>query len=595
MAHKIGQTFESNSGTYRYIGGDEKSKNSYEKVRKIGDIETSPTGTYRFMGGNAKDKNNWEKIDAPNTPIDATSTYQGEPEISADGQSIVPKKPYVDPAFPRASAVMADKSDKTGNLDVLNAYKSDALSLPGRILASTPEMWSGKKGRTFAESMRDIEGTHPVGKVFRNPATGAAVLASIPTFGTSIPALAGSIGVSSLAGATEQQLENINQGKDVSGKQFATETSFGILGGGLGVGGGKLLGAGLRAGGNKVGKFFSNRAVDKIWNEIKPTGKSVASGFKRDVLAENKIIGTPSEALKKTQAIIDENSKNIKQILNPPGVEGRTPSTIFKPKTEPTVDITDIVSKLSISNKITKGFSKEQKSALDDVIQRVSEIDPSGNVKLTDISEVKKIISELRNDFVNPPASQADKILGILYKEVDDAFIKAANKSGIDGAAIKASNKKISELIPIESTIRNKINQGIEEKIPGLFGKIAGGAVSGKNLAREFVANTLFPATTGVSTTMNVIGTIADYVSPSLASKLSKIKNVNITKTTPSKREINNIISKYRNQLSDADIKELQGIMKGYKAQELSVKANQRWGTFGTIGGQNTGGASRDY
>ena len=537
------------------------------------------------------------KNDPSPVPI---STADILPTAPADVTLNTPETDVVDPMLPRMSKL----TDDQGFLSALNAYKSDMLSLPGRALASVPAAFSGKSGSSnsmgsVVEGMKDTKGETLTGSIVRSPATAAAMLASIPTFGTSlggiIPA-ASSIALESAVGATEQQLENLNDKKPIRPGSLATDFSLGLLGGTFGEVGGKVItAAGKRVSSKLANRYISNSA-DKLIEKVKPTGKDVVKGFKKKVLADNEIFGSVDEALKKTQDIIDENITTIGEIVDFGKQSSRgIKSTRRNPvKAEPKVDVLKVIDNMSTPNKMTKGYLKEQKSALDNLLNRISEIDPNGQVKISDIPTVKRIIAESRRTAGN----EADEILSKTYKALDDEFIDVVNKniSGKVGDQVTnkadviiAANKKLSELIPVENTLLNKIKLSNAEKPKGFISETLDMLISPKNAVMEFtgtklgapgVASALQTGYKGVKQAMPFVGkkALKNVKAMELVKKFTEYSAQN-PGVNPTKSLMRGLVMKF----TDADYKIAMDFINAQKLAKEALKGN-KFQTFGTVG-----------
>ena len=537
------------------------------------------------------------KNDPSPVPI---STADILPTAPADVTLNTPETDVVDPMLPRMSKL----TDDQGFLSALNAYKSDMLSLPGRALASVPAAFSGKSGSSnsmgsVVEGMKDTKGETLTGSIVRSPATAAAMLAAIPTFGTSLSGIipaASSIALESAVGATEQQLENLNEKKPIRPGSLATDFSLGLLGGTFGEVGGKVItAAGKRVSSKLANRYISNSA-DKLIEKVKPTGKDVVKGFKKKVLVDNEIFGSADEALKKTQDIIDENITTIGEIVDFGKQSSRgIKSTRKNPvKAEPKVDVLKVIDNMSTPDKMTKGYLKEQKSALDDLVNRISEIDPNGQVKISDIPTVKRIIAESRRTAGN----EADEILSKTYKALDDEFIDVVNKniSGKVGDQVTnkadviiAANKKLSELIPVENTLLNKIKLSDAGKPKGFISETLDMLISPKNAVMEFtgtklgapgVASALQTGYKGVKQAMPFVGkkALKNVKAMELVKKFTEYSAQN-PGVDPTKSLMRGLVRHF----TDADYEIAMNFIKGRKLAKEALKGN-KFQTFGTVG-----------
>lgn len=433
-----------------------------------------------------------------NIPKDSVEKYPGEKIDKASNPDVG------EAVLPRFAKKSGDRNSTV--LQRLNAVKSDVLSLPGRTIASGVDAATG--GPSMGQGMQDTQGKTTLGKIVRSPATGAAIAVAPFTGGASLGAIATGIGASAIAGATEQQAENLNQDKKFSGKEFGKDLALGVAGGVVGAGAGKVLGA---IGGKIVSKFGAEGKIaagaEKLIADLKPTGNMIAQGFKKEKLIEHGIVGTPTESLSRAKGLIADASNNIKAEIE---------NLTSKGMKEPTVDVGQVISDVSKSEHITPEFAAEQKAVLDDLFYRLENRDPSGQIKISEIPKIKQAITELRNDFNKPPSSMGDAILGKTYHALDDAFYKTLDNLPLDAAKIRASNKAMSELIPIASVLEKKVAQGVEEKIPGLASKLAKGA--GSSALPELAAAHL-GVPPGLITAAKTMGTIADHANASGALK----------------------------------------------------------------------------
>lgn len=555
-----------------------------------------------------------------------------------------------DAYFPRTQERL--KLNKKGAGNIL-AAGLDLATIPGRSFASLSELPYPDK---VQKSMQDTKGTRLAGQILRDPMTSAAVLAAIPTGGASfwpqfakegvkeIPkaiakSRAGSIVAQSAAGATAHQLANVEEDKGVSAKQTAEDFSFGLGGGLLGEGAGKVITAGINKISSKITPGRIKSAVNNIYDELNPSPSTSESGVSKEVLTKHEIIGDLKDAGIKSNNIIKRNSEIRDAAIKS---TEHMAKKIMGPGYKPTVNINKLVDDISFSDDMTPGFVDEQFKALKDIVRRTEEISPDGNISLSDIPKVKHIIAKMRK-FSKQPSSQSyddvDKILGIAYKRLDDEFIKKVgddvlrssnkitsmtpeemmlfrSKLQSNADAVKEANTNMHELIPVKDAIDKKIATGYYDKKPGLVKKAWKTATSMGNIGIEFLLDT----TPGIPTAVRLGLLGKGELSPSIANTLIKLRDTKAgekiiqkymkNKTfmdkvydDPSSKEFKSLplyVQKYisvkqgtspNSRLSTLQREERDLLIKLRKAAE---KPPNKLQTFGTITGLGSG-ASRDY
>lgn len=625
MEYKIGQIVEGDAGKFRFKGGLQTEKSNWEPFTgeyKVGDIVEGDDGFFRFKGGIRTEKSNWEPVvdsidvspSKPTPPPETsfrTKVIEGIKNIPENILSIPEKvgeleipsrftntgRFLTDAYFPRTRKRQTLKEKGVGNI---LAPVLDIATIPGRSFASLGDILGGTD--KVQESMQDIKGTTLPGQILRSPMTPAAIASAIPTGGASfLPQLGGatlktlpaaiaasrlgSIGAQAAAGATANQLENITENKDVNAKQASADFGFGVLGGLGGEGAAKVISAGVSKATSKITPGRIKSAVNKIYDEIKPSEAASQSGVTKDVLQKHEIIGDLKDARIKSEKIIKKNSELRDQSIQS---TEHIAKKIMGPDYKPTININKLVDDISFSDDMTPGFQEEQYKALKDIIRRTEEINPDGNISLSDIPKVKHIIAKIRN-FNKSPASQSyddvDKILGIAYKKLDDEFIDKVGKDvsvytskntdipqefltklQSNADAVKLANTNMSELIPVKDAIENKISKGYYDKRPGLFKRALKSGTSMGNLGLELL---LLNKVGGGVPTLTRLGLFTkDELSPSIAKTLIKSRDA---------KAMGKVIEKYgkdpdfMNKIKDPTSEEFKSL-PSYMQQNISSR-----------------------
>lgn len=473
--------------------------------------------------------------------------------------------------FPNTYESVMSQDDIKRNAGALLAD----ITSPGRVVASLPSFIKQEAKNTargwsnilradehfvpvgessldvLSRGMRDTEGTHPVGKVVRSSALGGALLAAIPTFGTSIPATIGTIGLSALAGASMEQNKNYIKHKYIDPVQFTKDIAYGVAGGGLGAGAGKLIGMGANKA-TKVGaSFLAGRRANKLVEAIKPSEKEIAAGVNKATLKKLNITDDNAEAaLQRANKIYDDNVTNMNKIVE---AEFKTPRhqeylkyQVAKGKPseyDPAYSMKPIIDKQRKA--MTPGFKQEQKLALDDIQGRIKELTKGRKLKATDIENAKDIINK-----VSSKHPEAEGLFKGVTQELDDKFVKSYSKviTPDKRKLIKESYDIVQQVRPIKNALENTVQRGskVEEMVPVM--KTLDKLLSKGNLTREFVSSLVLPSA-GVSSAAIVGDDVATALAPKIMNSTRKTilkdKYGTFAKKGPNISELDNLYKRF--------------------------------------------------
>jgi len=371
------------------------------------------------------------------------------------------------PEIARALAprVYAARDQGAGIKQELSALGADMLSLPGRMLASTPDaIGSDDAGGAMVRGMTQTKGEGVIGNIVRSPAMGAAVAAAPFTGGASLGALAGA----SAAGAAGTQLENVGEGREFSATEAFVETGLGIAGGKAAQlafkGLGKAVSKGMdwvNEGATRIGK---NRSYVIAFKEAKPTETMRRNGFKLETLRKHDIGGDLAHAQGKASSKVAEATSRLESVLDDAAKKGGESAKI---------DVNDLINTI----KAEPAWKHVHKDVIEKQIRPlIDNIAPDGKMDVVQSTQLKRAIGELRDwGASQKDLSAKDRLLGRIYDKVRDATNQTAESLGGD---VRSINRELNELIPVENVLTRRVEAAIDETAVGAMAKL-------KKMAKE--------------------------------------------------------------------------------------------------------------
>lgn len=374
--------------------------------------------------------------------------------------------------FPRTAEATAEGK---GYGNKVLAAGNDLLSLPGRALASL-----GKdKGENTLNSMADTEGDRFVGKVLRDPGTGAAALtapiggavlglARGAGLGARLAAGAGAGAIEGTASAAAHQAESAQQGKGVSLGEAAGEVALNAA---LPVASG-LAGAGIKQGFRGGGGLLKMHGEKVATTTIKPSLKDMKDGFRIQNLYKHGLEGSLEETEEKLgqkfTALSSELAEKIKG----------------SPEKIDMLDMLDDATKTITGNKADSfGKNSQMEKAAAFLLDEINEVAPDGVVDMATAQKLKRGLGKLGAwewGKTDPESSAREALANAVYsrlkKEIED---KAPE-------GVREINQQLAELIPIERAVTRRIpvearNSGLSltDVIAGTTGAAGGMAAGG--------------------------------------------------------------------------------------------------------------------
>lgn len=424
--------------------------------------------------------------------------------------------------FPRTAQAAAE--GKSYGRQVLGAGL-DLLSLPGRALAATGR----DKGDGYLNSMADQEGKSFVGKVLRDPATGATVLtaplaaaagtaaAGVRAAGLGAKLLkAGSLGsrlagagaagaAEGVASAAAHQAENVNQGKDVNLGQAGLEVGVNAL---LPMGTG-VLGAGAKkalSGLGWVGKAHGNQVITST---IRPNLKDMKDGFRIQNVFKNGLEGTLEETQEKLGKRFDELSGELAKRIDA--------------STEK-VDLVDILdqSLQDIGGKKAENFGSNQQfeNVANQILEEINTISPNGVMDLATAQQIKRRLGKMGAwawGKTDPESNARETLSNTMYSKLRQAIEDRAPEG------VKEINQQISELIPIERAVVRRIPVEARNSGLSLSDLVTGSAGLGAGAGAEYLGDTGIPGARLVGGALAGIALSKARKSPTLAGKAYRL------------------------------------------------------------------------
>lgn len=373
--------------------------------------------------------------------------------------------------FPRAAEAAAE--GKGYGRQVLGAGL-DLLSLPGRAAASL-----GKdKGESTLNSMADTEGDNFVGKVLRDPATGAALLTA-PVGGAAVGltrglGLGARLGGAATAGALEgtasaaaHQGEAVNQGKSVDMGEAAGEVALNAA---IPVGAG-LLGAGGKQLLRGAGGLLKMHGEKIATTTIKPSLKDMKDGFRIANVFKHGLEGTLEETQEKLSTKFDDLSRQLSEKIQ--GSDAK-------------VDLLDVLDEATSSIGADKagsfGKNSKMEAAAAFLLDEINEVAPDGVVDLATAQKLKRGLGKLGAwewQKTDPEASAREALANAMYSKLKTVIEKNAPEG------VKEINQQLAELIPIERAVVRRMpvearNQALSlTDVIAAAGPAAGGLAAG--------------------------------------------------------------------------------------------------------------------
>ena len=380
----------------------------------------------------------------------ASAYLSSIPGVTPPGRHPVRLTPGVERAvFPRAMKVAAKEGEapiKTAGR-VMAGGVADILSIPGRALAAAPTLAPGgeKFGEAFARKGAP-ENAGIVRKITESIVRDPALPLAAATAGAAAPARTalGKMGQAALLGTKEgvvsaavHQAERFAEQGDFDALDAIVETAMSAATAGGLKGLGDVLGEGLKKAGKKI-----------QLSSIRPSKKAVGTGFNVDNIFKHNLEGTLEESLEKSEKKIIELSQELAGELE----ESTTRVNVLDLLQKVEDDLIGTTQKKAAQT----GNLKAIKKALEDYSDDITEATADGNLDLLSANLLKRSVGKQGAWNVIQPTADivakqkvANKLYGFLRRQIEDA--------AKDSEAIKRINKEMSEIIPIERAVIDRI------------------------------------------------------------------------------------------------------------------------------------------
>ncbi len=237
-----------------------------------------------------------------------------------------------------------------------------------------------------------------------------------------------------------------------------------VLGGALmGGAGGAITGAAMPVvigGGIKAAKIITSpfstainkiapaleKAAIKVENVItKPSKTDIAHGFKADNVFKYKLGGGIGQSLQKTESLI----RNL--VSKAENLRGKSKSTI-----DLNTIVNSVADDLSTGGVNKLGMNKKIYNAFKSFVKELEDVAPTGKMNTVDAQKAKVALGKMGswlNGTKDLDANASETVANALYTKFKVAIENAVD----DPAELKAINKQLSEIIPIQNVLLKRI------------------------------------------------------------------------------------------------------------------------------------------
>ena len=407
--------------------------NFNETIQRIKEAGLTPSEEAQLIGMAEAKFGEQFLQDTTTTPADVTGVTITEPlqktpqkileeQIAAERLRIEQEEsPGFTAAFPRLAE--AQTAQRPFGQQALSTG-ADLLSLVGRAVASSPELFSDQE-RAFIEDLRKTSGTGMIEDIVRSPELGAAAIAAPIVGPMAAGGMRGALGAGAIEGTiggAVTQAERVGRGEDIQPEEFLADVGISVL----------------------------------VPGVLKPVGdiaaKPAKEMFKKAAEQIGQFTGFDEELLTKFKGGFGKQAKELKKIK----LDERAALTLAE-------DVTDLINNMP-------RFNTSENKALDLALSRMGKMDVNPLLKEIEGLKIKpraerKIQKGSSEDIVN---TELDKIIddigsGKRTISARDFYLdrvdldKSINWDALNKEFPKASDDLEKKLIELRTSMQNRL------------------------------------------------------------------------------------------------------------------------------------------
>lgn len=220
-----------------------------------------------------------------------------------------------------------------------------------------------------------------------------------------------------------------------------------------------------------IGTKMGTKIQDSV---LRATDADLERGFDIKNVFKHDVGGSAHAVADKSAVKIAELAKSLRAELN------RTPQTS---QIDVLTLLDDVEKELNRNAAQQFGRDSAIRGALDKLTESLSRISPSGKVNIIEAQEMKRSIG-LMGSWTYGQQDEKSKALELVATKLYPRLREAIEKTAVNGAAVKAINKQLGELIPIEQVAIKRIPVADRQNLLSLTDivTLVGGTISPANL-----------------------------------------------------------------------------------------------------------------